>query len=250
MNAYFCGHAFSPHKHDTYAIGMTTVGVQSFDYRGSKRCCLPGQVFVLHPDERHDGYAGDDRGFGYGIAYIDPVLICDVSEATALPFLRDPISDDQRMIRAVKALVTSPSDPEDELGTTSKLVALADALIVAAGISVCARRSETNAAKRVCDLLQSKLHEKISASELESVSGLSRWQLTRQFRNAFGVSPYRYHLMRRLDRARALLSTGGDLADVAQSTGFADQAHLTRHFRSAYGLSPGQWRRLSSQRRA
>jgi AraC-like DNA-binding protein len=78
------------------------------------------------------------------------------------------------------------------------------------------------------------------------VSGLSRWQLARQFRKALGVSPHRYHVLRRLDRARDLLGHGHSLAEVAQGSGFADQAHFSRQFRSAYGLSPGRWRTLAA----
>jgi len=33
--------AFEPHRHDTYAIGVTTAGVQTFRYRGSRQVCLP-----------------------------------------------------------------------------------------------------------------------------------------------------------------------------------------------------------------
>src|SRR2546423_3781532 len=67
--------AFSPHRHDTYAIGVTTAGVQTFGYRGSRCVCLPGQLHVLHPDEAHDGAAGTDDGFSYRILYIAPELI-------------------------------------------------------------------------------------------------------------------------------------------------------------------------------
>src|SRR5436309_4774052 len=62
--------AFSPHRHDTYAIGVTTAGVQTFGYRGSRCVCLPGQLHVLHPDEAHDGAAGTEDGFSYRILYI------------------------------------------------------------------------------------------------------------------------------------------------------------------------------------
>jgi AraC-like ligand binding domain len=67
--------AFSPHRHDTYAIGVTTAGVQTFGYRGSRCVCLPGQLHVLHPDEAHDGAAGTEDGFSYRILYIAPELI-------------------------------------------------------------------------------------------------------------------------------------------------------------------------------
>jgi hypothetical protein len=34
--------AFAPHRHDTYAIGITLAGVQTFRYRSEQRHCLPG----------------------------------------------------------------------------------------------------------------------------------------------------------------------------------------------------------------
>src|SRR5258708_37711822 len=60
LEAYFLGQAFSPHRHDTYAVGVTLNGVQSFRYRGDQRPCLPGQVHILHPAETHDGGAATD----------------------------------------------------------------------------------------------------------------------------------------------------------------------------------------------
>src|SRR5262245_4624392 len=75
MRAWFGGRAYARHRHDTYAIGLTEVGVQAFDYRGRVETSRPGQVVVLHPDEPHDGRAGADGGFGYCIVYVDPALI-------------------------------------------------------------------------------------------------------------------------------------------------------------------------------
>jgi len=34
LEAYFNGNAYAPHRHDTYAIGITIHGLQRFDYRG------------------------------------------------------------------------------------------------------------------------------------------------------------------------------------------------------------------------
>ncbi|HBO7078925.1 AraC family ligand binding domain-containing protein, partial [Pseudomonas aeruginosa] len=65
IEAYFAGHGYDPHRHDTYAIGQTLAGVQSFRYRRSQRHSLPGGCLVLHPDELHDGEAGSQEGFRY-----------------------------------------------------------------------------------------------------------------------------------------------------------------------------------------
>ncbi len=41
IEAYFAGFAFDPHRHDTYAIGRTLFGVQSFHYRGGMTHSMP-----------------------------------------------------------------------------------------------------------------------------------------------------------------------------------------------------------------
>src|SRR5260370_42655073 len=76
------GRPFSPHRHDVYAIGVTEEGVQAFNYQGTVERSLPGQVFVLHPDEMHDGRAEGPGLFGYRQIYVNPDQI-----ASALPAL-------------------------------------------------------------------------------------------------------------------------------------------------------------------
>jgi AraC-like DNA-binding protein len=77
----------------------------------------------------------------------------------------------------------------------------------------------------------------LSARQLRTLmlaeSGLSPKQLARQFR---------------FDRVIARLAGGASrLAEVAASTGYADQAHLTREFRQMAGCTPTQW--LAEERR-
>jgi AraC-like DNA-binding protein len=247
MSALFRGFSFSPHRHDTYTIGVTTAGVQAFGYRGAARYSLPGQVFVLHPDELHDGRAGDDGAFGYSTAYIDPALILECADAKVLPFLRDPISDEEPLRRAVLDMLSLRHGNGAELATVDALVALVDALARAAALPTSRTTAiDTRAMGAVREFLRSQRDTRISIAALESLSGLSRFQLARQFRAAYGVSPYRFHVLRRLGRARELLSRGQSLADVALICGFADQAHLSRQFRDAFGLSPGQWRAMAT----
>ena len=98
LQAWFAGRGFAPHRHDTYAIGLTDTGVQAFDYRGATRISTPGEVVVLHPDETHDGRAGTPDGFGYRIVYVAPARIHEAARAIrgrpcALPFAREPPFD-------------------------------------------------------------------------------------------------------------------------------------------------------------
>ncbi|HHH7389145.1 TPA: AraC family ligand binding domain-containing protein, partial [Escherichia coli] len=97
IEAYFRGHGYTPHRHDTYAIGSTLSGVQSFHYRQSMRHSLPGGTIVLHPDEIHDGEAGTEAGFRYRMLYIEPSLIQDVLGGEPLPFIPGGLSNDPRL---------------------------------------------------------------------------------------------------------------------------------------------------------
>src|SRR5438132_3438264 len=116
--------AFEPHRHDTYAIGITTAGVQTFHYRGSRRICLPGQLHVLHPDEAHDGAAGTDGGFGYRILYIPPELVRDALAGRELPFVADPIQQLVPAAGLIASLLSDIDEPINELSSAEIAVAV------------------------------------------------------------------------------------------------------------------------------
>lgn len=249
LEAYFAGHGYDPHRHDTYAIGLTLHGVQSFDYRGATTHSRRGQAVVLHPDEVHDGRAGTDAGFRYRMAYIEPRLIQDAlgKRRGALPFAREAVTDDTRLISAIAPALDDIETPLEELQLDQIVVAISQAL---ATLDRSASRSTMGAPSfravtRARDFLDANLDCAVRSAQLEAVTGLSRYALARHFRACLGTSPYRYLTMRRLDRARRLILSGASLADAAALSGFADQSHMTRQFKKAYGLSPGHWQTIA-----
>src|SRR3954454_14885122 len=94
LAARFGGHAYDLHRHETYAVGLTLWGAQSFHYRGALQTSRRGQVMVIHPDESHDGHAGMDRGFAYRMLYVDPATISAALEGASPPFVPDVVADD------------------------------------------------------------------------------------------------------------------------------------------------------------
>ena len=239
IEAYFAGPGFDPHRHDTYAIGYTIAGVQAFRYRGAGRQSLPGEVFVLHPDETHDGRAGTPAGFRYRILYIEPRLIGAALNAP-LPFWREPVSNDGRLARAIKAALDDLAAPLEELRRDQIVVEIADALAAGGSGTKSVPAPHRRAVTRAREFLDAQ-RGAVPSVALEAVTGMTRYALARDFRACLGTSPYRYLVMRRLDRARALIRSGTPLAEAALRCGFADQSHMTRQFKQAYGLSPGRY---------
>ncbi|WNV74284.1 AraC family transcriptional regulator [Geodermatophilus sp. DSM 44513] len=236
---------FRPHRHDTYAIGVTTAGVQTFGYRGSRRICLPGEVHVLHPDEEHDGAAGTDDGFGYRILYVAPEALRGALGGRPLPFVADPVVRDSRATRPLAALVSDVDEPVSGLHAAELAVVVADVLTrLGPGPRRPRPAIDERAVESVREYLTAHAAEQTSASTLEAMTGLDRWSLARQFRLAFGTSPDRYRTLRRLGLARAALEAGHPVAHAAVEAGFADQSHLTRQFTRAYGVTPSRWQAL------
>ena len=246
FEAWFAGRAYERHRHDTYAVGLTDRGVQMFDYRGSARTSLPGEVVTLYPDEPHDGRAGTREGFGYRIVYIHPARLSEAlrvlrGKPSPLPFLREPVTSSGALSRAVARAFDAPLE---SLAADSIVVELAEAL-AGAEQPVGAPRIDAAAVERAREMLDAECTRNVHSRELESITGLSRYDLARQYRAMLGTSPHRYQTMRRLDFARQRLAEGR-LADVACDAGFADQAHFTRTFKAAFGLTPARYRALSA----
>ncbi|WP_310738132.1 AraC family transcriptional regulator [Microbispora sp. H10949] len=243
LEASLTGEGFAPHRHDTYAIGMTFHGVQTFRYRGEARHCLPGELHVLHPDEVHDGTAGTDEGFGYRIIYLDPFLVQEALGGGPLPFVADPVIGRRDVDPALAACLRDIDEPLDDFGRLTTTLLAARTLVRHAAVRRPGRPAPLalEALARVRDLIAEDPAVRHSLAEFEAVSGLDRWTIARQFRTAFGTSPTRFRTMRQLDRARRLLRDGVPLSETAQLAGFADQAHLTRMFKRTYGLTPARW---------
>jgi AraC family carnitine catabolism transcriptional activator len=97
---------------------------------------------------------------------------------------------------------------------------------------------------RALSLMERNLEDPIDAGELAKRSGLSLRQIERLFRTQFNVSPHRYYMVLRLQRARALLQYGSlPILEIAVACGFASPAHFSRAYKAWAGKAPTEERR-------
>ena len=97
--------------------------------------------------------------------------------------------------------------------------------------------------RRVRDYIEANLARNMGVVELADLVGLSPHHFSTLFKNAFGASPHRYILSKRIDEARRRLATCPvPLADLALDLGFSDQSHFARVFRRFTGTTPKLFR--------
>jgi AraC family transcriptional regulator len=93
--------------------------------------------------------------------------------------------------------------------------------------------------QRLRDYIMAHLDEPIEVAALAGIAGRSEFHFTRIFARSVGMTPHRYVVHLRLRRAIELVRGGRcGLAEIAASTGFADQSHLSRWVRRVHGVSP------------
>ncbi|QPC89424.1 AraC family transcriptional regulator [Mesorhizobium sp. INR15] len=242
IEARFHGSAFDLHRHDTYAIGVTLHGVQTFRYRGKTHHSQPGQVIVLHPDELHDGGAGTEDGLRYRMLYLEPSLMLDCLGGTSLPFVRDAVVSDRDFCATLLSALGPLDRQLDELFVADFLAQLMQNLTRHAGQPAKQMpRTAWRAASLARDYLAENFARTVRSEELEAVTGLDRYALSRHFRAAFSTSPHRFLVMRRLQSARRMIAASEPLAQIAIAAGFSDQSHFNRQFKKAFGVTPGRW---------
>ena len=99
---------------------------------------------------------------------------------------------------------------------------------------------------QVIDYVEAYLTEDLSLDDLALVSGFSKFHFSRLFKQAFGLTPHRYLMRRRVERAAIVLRKSSKqefltIAQVAHQFSFADQSHFTRMFKQVKGVTPKQF---------
>ena len=99
----------------------------------------------------------------------------------------------------------------------------------------------TDVLERLEEFILEHLDEPLYVAALAKMANHSQFHFSRAFTRSVGVSPYRYIVRLRLQRAVEMVRDGKfSLAEIAARTGFADPSHLTRWVRRVHGVSPTQ----------
>lgn len=100
--------------------------------------------------------------------------------------------------------------------------------------------------KTIVELMADNLDEPFSAIEIARAARLSVRQVERLFLRHLNVTPGRYYMRLRLERARELLrQTNMPILDIAVATGFTSHSYFAQSYRLQFGRPPSEERRTT-----
>jgi AraC family transcriptional regulator len=90
--------------------------------------------------------------------------------------------------------------------------------------------------QRVIAYVEEHLAERFGLAELAREAALSPFHFVRSFRRTVGVTPHRYVVMRRVERAHQLLAqAGASIPAVSEAVGYTNPSHLRAAIRRHIG---------------
>ncbi|MBP0989988.1 MAG: AraC family transcriptional regulator [Oscillospiraceae bacterium] len=84
--------------------------------------------------------------------------------------------------------------------------------------------------------------EGISVSEISEYLGVDRSRVYRLFKDKFGISPEKYILKQRIEKAKTLIANGEPLKSAAYSVGINDVYYFSKLFKKLEGITPSAYK--------
>lgn len=249
--ARFHTHAYKPHTHDDYVIGVVTAGHELFNVGRERGAAGAGDIILIDPGVVHDG-APAPGGYVYRMSYPGAALLAEIAgdvaeRVMAAPHFPKALIHDPELATRLVALHHAGEAGADRLALDQMMLAtMADVIARHGAGGAFAPRTtgrDVRAVARALDYLDSHYAEAVDLATLGTVAGLPRARLIRALRRETGLTPHAWLTDRRVKAARPLLANGRSPAEVALDCGFCDQSHLNRAFKARVGVTPGVYQR-------
>lgn len=239
---------YRPHSHPSFSIGAVDAGSSLFSGAGDRPIALrPGTLVFVPATRVHACNPAPDASWSYQMLHLDAAWLQDIRVEYATDTTNEPIRivDSPTLYRRfcqLNALLFSHAASGEKEAALIEFIGDHDSASMP-GIAL--PQAPTRLVERLQPAmrrLQAAPADGIALAELAALSGMSRYQLIRAFRNSTGMTPHAWQLNQRINLARQRMRAGDAIASVAHELGFADQAHFQRVFKAHTGVTPGHYR--------
>ena len=238
------------HIHQEYVFGLATAGAMEIDcgHCGAAHILEPNDLMLTEADEV---YSSRSLGLApwrfVSISVSKEKLGLLLSSAAdndiTLPHFMQGAVKNSNLRRMFLKLYDSLGDertPLEQESLLSDLIVSITDIYSEQQTGFQSRRiySESDAVRRVRDFIRENIAENIKLQELAEIARLSPFHLNRTFARQVGLPPHEFQNQLRIEKAAELIAQKKPFAEIAHSTGFADQSHFNRFFKRYVGVTP------------
>lgn len=236
-----CPPVAARHAHQSLCIGVVLSGERILSVDGGEIVARSGDVIVFLPGQAH---ACADSGectylmISIPTAWLDEIGLAAESMVARSACLSNPDLYGKIVNLAELADLHSPA-----VEMEGSLIEILEMLVALDGFGISTNREQALSCqvRTVRRYIETHADEEIRLKTLASLADISPWRLNRLFSSQVGMPPHEFQNMVRVNRVKAMVSDGVELAEAAVAAGYSDQSHMTRCFRKVVGMTPGKY---------
>lgn len=241
---------FPNHFHEHYVIGFIEKGQRYLSCKNKEYTTSTGDLLLFNPFDSHTCEQIDDKVLDYRCINIKPEImkktVFEITGKNYLPKFNQPVIFRSELVPLLQELHYIIMEEELDFKKEELFFFLIEQLIEEhTEPNLQSNLENTNIEiQAVCDYLENNYAEHIILDELNTIAGMNKYSLLRNFTKLKGITPYRYLENIRVNKAKKLLEKGVEPIDAAIQTGFVDQSHFTNFFKNFIGLTPKQYQNI------
>lgn len=256
------------HKHEFIEIVFIARGSCKHKYRDSIVTLIPGDTFVIVPNEEHE-YTIDKDMTIYNILFYPEFLgsdwnsLCEIGGIYDLlfvePFYRSEAAKQEILhlepevsgklekmldeMREEKNAMKIGSKLNLKAGLIKILVLLAREWESSTGIQARIMEGKRNLLVSAINFIEQNMKEALTVGQIASKAYMSPQHFRKIFKNSTGVTPMEYINKLRISTAQKLLiESDFSISKIAEEIGIIDINYFSRLFKREVGCSPSTYR--------
>jgi len=240
---------YARHSHEIFSIGAITSGCCNYLHEKTCHSISAGTVVLMNPGDVHACNPLDDQPWSYVMLYVDAQWLAGIEQGFAeeASEVFQPVAathtQSAALFNGLTGLYAQLVDPHrDVLAKHEAAVLFFSSMQQELGRSVALRKPANVRVERAAEYIDEHFLRTIRLQDICAAASLSEAYLFRSFEQSYHMTPHAYLINRRIQHAQTQLREGALIADIAQQTGFADQAHFQRVFKKHLAATPGQYK--------
>jgi len=228
---------FPEHFHETFCISLIGSGTEIIKSGDCKLYTSAGNISISNPFEIHANPAFDkDVKIGFDTIYLSqPLVNCLLGkENSQFQNIQTFSSKQIILFNELKFKIQNKLDSKIEIYLKKFLLTL-DLKKQPDNLNMF---NQTNKYADVLGYLDSNYQQKLSLEKLAKIACMDKYNFSKAFRKATGLSPMNYVLMKKIFYAKSLIKKDTILIEIVYELDFTDQSHFNKQFKRFVGISP------------